>query len=90
MSDRSTPHISPMEGKGFYNRYAAVQAGGGALALPLLEQAARLISVGAGDRPLIIADYGSSQGEFACPHASRHRDPTSTNQPAAINPCVSH
>ena len=63
MSDRSTPHISPMEGKGFCNRYAAVQAGGGALALPLLEQAARLIGVGPGDRPLIIADYGSSQGK---------------------------
>ena len=63
MSDKTTPHVSPMEGRGFYNRHATVQAGGGALALPLLEEAARLVNVGSGDRPLVVADYGCAQGK---------------------------
>ena|SRR5712675_1096906 len=64
MSDRTT-HVSPVEGKGFYNRHATVQVGGGALALPLLEQAARLVDVGRGDRPLVVADYGCAQGKIS-------------------------
>jgi hypothetical protein len=55
MSDRTTPYVSPMEGKGFYNKHATVQAGGGALALSLLERAAHLVDVGPGDRPLCTA-----------------------------------
>jgi hypothetical protein len=52
-----------MEGKGFYNKNAAIPAAGGALALPVLEQAARLIDLDTGDRPIVIADYGSSEGK---------------------------
>jgi hypothetical protein len=54
--------LSVMEGQGAYNRQSHRQAAGGALAVPLLEQAARAIDPGPDDRPLLIADYGSSQG----------------------------
>ncbi|MBV8415944.1 MAG: SAM-dependent methyltransferase [Verrucomicrobia bacterium] len=57
------PPVSVMEGKGFYNKNAAIPAAGGALALPLLEQAARLIDLDTSDRPIVIADYGSSEGK---------------------------
>ena len=52
-----------MEGKGAYNKYATLQAAGGALALPLLEKAALEIDLGPEDAPIVIADYGSSQGK---------------------------
>jgi hypothetical protein len=52
-----------MEGKGAYNRHAYVPASGAALALPLLESAARSVSLDNGNYPIIIADYGSSQGK---------------------------
>jgi SAM dependent carboxyl methyltransferase len=63
MSDKPTPHVSAMEGRGAYNRHAAVPAAGGGLASPLLEAAARQINVDSGDRPIVIADYGASQGK---------------------------
>ena len=63
MSNRPTPHVSAMEGKGAYNRHAAIPASGGALAIPLLEKAAGRIAVDASDRPIVIVDYGSSQGK---------------------------
>ncbi|HET7084692.1 MAG TPA: hypothetical protein VFI23_07980 [Rhizomicrobium sp.] len=50
-----------MEGGGFYNRNSDLQAAGIELALPLLIEAARAIPV-TGGAPLVIADYGSSQG----------------------------
>ena len=50
-----------MEGGGFYNRNSDFQAAGIALALPLLKKAASSIPVD-GSGPLVIADYGSSQG----------------------------
>ena len=49
-----------MEGGGFYNRHSALQAAGIARLLPYLEQAARSVEIG--DEPVVIADYGSSQG----------------------------
>jgi hypothetical protein len=52
-----------MEGKGFYNTNSAIPAAGGALALPLLEQAAKRIELDQGRRPIVLADYGSSEGE---------------------------
>ncbi len=52
-----------MEGGGSYNRYAKVPAGGGQLAAPLLEEAARNTTLEAEDGPLVIADYGSSEGK---------------------------
>jgi hypothetical protein len=63
MKLRSEPPVGVMEGKGFYNEYAAIPASGGALALPLLEEAARQISLDSSDRPIVIVDYGSSQGK---------------------------
>jgi hypothetical protein len=56
-----------MEGQGAYNRHARQQAAGGVLAVPLLEQAARLVDLRADDTPLLIADYGSSQGGNSMP-----------------------
>jgi SAM dependent carboxyl methyltransferase len=52
-----------MEGKGAYNRNARIPAGGAALALPLLEEAAQKLELGGGDEPVVVADYGSSQGK---------------------------
>ncbi len=61
MTEKATVASTAMEGAGFYNRHSSLQAAGIELALPLLEQAARTISAD-GDAPLVIADYGSSQG----------------------------
>src|SRR5437868_6503651 len=50
-----------MEGGGFYNRNSDLQAAGIELALPFLAEAAGTIPV-EGQMPLVVADYGSSQG----------------------------
>lgn len=62
---RSGPTTSHgvMEGNGAYNKHAKLQAGGAALALPLLENAVRKMTLDLGDFPIVIADYGSSQGK---------------------------
>ena len=53
----------PMEGGGYYNRNSNLQAAGIELVLPLLEEAARTVPVGgSAEAPLVIADYGASQG----------------------------
>jgi hypothetical protein len=57
-----TGGLTPMEGKGAYNRHVQRPNAAGSLAIPLLEQAARAIEVPPADRPFVIADYGSSQG----------------------------
>ena len=54
--------LAAMEGHGAYNRNSQRQAAAGALALPVLEKAARVVDPGPGDRPVLVADYGSSQG----------------------------
>jgi hypothetical protein len=52
-----------MEGGGYYNRNSGLQEAGIRLALPLLAAAAEAAPIdGAGGSPLVIADYGSSQG----------------------------
>jgi hypothetical protein len=51
-----------MEGKGAYNRNSRVQAAGSSPALPMLERAAKSVTLPAGSQPIVIADYGSSQG----------------------------
>jgi hypothetical protein len=56
------PH-GVMEGSGAYNQHAKLPAGGAALALPLLEEAVREFTPELGDRQVVIADYGSSQGK---------------------------
>ncbi len=52
-----------MEGRGAYNKHGAIQAAGVASALPLLEKAVRNMELGSGESPIVIADYGSSQGK---------------------------
>jgi hypothetical protein len=56
------PH-GVMEGKGAYNKYAKLPAGGAALALPLLERAVQSVQLDTTEQPIVIADYGSSQGK---------------------------
>ncbi|HEX6118738.1 MAG TPA: hypothetical protein VFZ03_04745, partial [Dongiaceae bacterium] len=51
---------SAMEGSGFYNRHSSLQAAGIALLLPTWEEECRTVPFG--DEPLVIADYGCSQG----------------------------
>jgi S-adenosylmethionine-dependent carboxyl methyltransferase len=63
MSNEHLPSHGVMEGKGAYNKYAKLPAGGASLALPLLEKAVRDVELDSGDQPVIIADYGSSQGK---------------------------
>jgi hypothetical protein len=52
-----------MEGRGAYNRHAELPASGGAFALPHFERAVRTLPLDTSDQPIVIADYGSSQGK---------------------------
>jgi hypothetical protein len=52
-----------MEGNGAYNRHARLQAGGISLALPLLKKAIQDLDLDCHDQPVVVADYGSSQGK---------------------------
>lgn len=52
-----------MEGNGAYNRHALLQADGVTLALPILEKAIQDLDLDCDDQPIVIADYGSSQGK---------------------------
>jgi hypothetical protein len=52
-----------MEGNGAYNKHAQPQAAGAVLATPSLQRAVEEIALERGDQPIIIADYGSSQGK---------------------------
>jgi SAM dependent carboxyl methyltransferase len=56
------PTGAAMEGGGSYNRNSAQQAAGGMSALPLLEKAAASVAIEPGEAPVVIADFGSSQG----------------------------
>jgi hypothetical protein len=51
-----------MEGKGGYNRNSRVQAVALSTAVPMLERAARVVALPPEAQPIVIADYGSSQG----------------------------
>lgn len=51
-----------MEGQGRYNRSSQVQAAGLSPAVPMLERAAREAALPGGRLPIVIGDYGSSQG----------------------------
>jgi hypothetical protein len=63
MANQETPSHGVMEGKGAYNKYAKLPAGGAALALSLWEKAVRSVELDASDQSVVIADYGSSQGK---------------------------
>ncbi len=63
MASQTTATHGVMEGGGSYNLHAKIPAGGGVLALPFLEQAVKNVTLESGDQPVVIADYGSSQGK---------------------------
>jgi len=63
MSGEPTSSHGVMEGEGAYNRFAKLPAGGAAFALPLLEKAVERVAIEPGELPVVIADYGSSQGK---------------------------
>lgn len=52
-----------MEGSGSYNEHAKLPADGAAMALPLLEKAIKDAALDVDDGPVVVADYGSSQGK---------------------------
>ena len=51
-----------MEGHGAYNRNSRVQAAGLSSAIPLLGEAASEVALAPAPEPIVIADYGSSEG----------------------------
>jgi hypothetical protein len=53
---------APMEGHGAYNRSSRVQAAGSSAAVPLLEKAAWEVPLPTASEPVVVADYGSSEG----------------------------
>jgi hypothetical protein len=57
------PGYGTMEGGGSYNKYAKLPAAGAALALPLWEETVKNVAIEPGDHPVVVADYGSSQGK---------------------------
>jgi len=61
MTERSRSETTAMQGAGFYNRNSALQAANLNSALPLLEEAAGSTAID-GEEPLVIVDYGASQG----------------------------
>jgi hypothetical protein len=63
MADERRPTDSVMEGRGAYNKHAKLPAGGAALAMLHLENAARNLLIEKSERPVVVADYGSSQGK---------------------------
>ena len=63
MSAAAIPTQGVMEGGGSYNLHAKIAAGGGSLALPYLEEAARSCALRPASDPIVVADYGSSQGK---------------------------
>jgi hypothetical protein len=60
-----------MEARGFYNAHSLLQAGGGTLALPFLQAAAKNVVLD-GASEYVIADYGSSQGQNSFAVAQSH------------------
>jgi len=63
MSTTLRPPHGVMEGKGAYNKNSTLQASAAALALPLVENAVQDIELDGEGQPMVIADYGSSQGK---------------------------
>ena len=63
MPDETSCSHGVMEGRGAYNKYAKLPAGGAAFAAPFLEKAVQKIALDPEDQPIVIADYGSSQGK---------------------------
>jgi hypothetical protein len=67
MTSQATAAHGVMEGGGSYNLHARIPAGGAILALPFLEQAVKNLMLEPAGQPVVIADYGSSQGKNSLP-----------------------
>jgi S-adenosylmethionine-dependent carboxyl methyltransferase len=63
MSNGHASSHGVMEGRGAYNKHARLPAGGAALAMPLLEKAIQSVQLDTSEQPVVIGDYGSSQGK---------------------------
>ena len=63
MSNQISESHGVMEGEGQYNKHAQLPADGAAFGLPVLEKAIRELDLSPGDDPIVVADYGSSQGK---------------------------
>lgn len=63
MQNESRSLHGVMEAEGSYNRNARIPAGGAVLALPLLKEAVERIALDDANGPVVVADYGSSQGK---------------------------
>ena len=63
MVDISRPGSGGMEGDGAYNRHAALQAAGNTMVILHAREAARRVDIDPEIEPIVIADYGSSQGK---------------------------
>jgi hypothetical protein len=85
MPDAPRVHVSAMEGKGAYNRNAAIPASGGTFAIPLLEKAAQQISLNSDDRPIVIALWVFPGKKLARAHARRNRGPTHARRSATAD-----
>jgi hypothetical protein len=57
------PHEAVMSGHGFYNRHSVLQAAAAELGLAALREAAAVVPIPTPPQPLIVADYGCSQGQ---------------------------
>jgi hypothetical protein len=84
-------HHGVMEGQGSYNRNSRIQATGMQLSLPLLEKAARNVALDDGHRPVVVADYGSSQGKNSlAPMRIAIRTLQQKHRSGSANPRVSY
>jgi hypothetical protein len=63
MSEQSRISQSVMEGGGAYNQHARHQTAAASAAGQFLERAVRNLTLDHGTAPIVIADYGSSQGK---------------------------
>jgi hypothetical protein len=63
MSEQIRIFQSVMEGGGAYNQHARHQTAAAAVAGQFLERAVSNLALGYGAEPIVIADYGSSQGK---------------------------
>ena len=61
--DPTHPHEAVMSGHGYYNRRSVLQAAAAELGLTALRAAAAAAPIRPAPRPLIVADYGCSQGQ---------------------------
>lgn len=63
MTNPDHHHEAVMSGHGFYNKHSVIQAAAAEFGVQALRQAAAAVPLPAPPQPLIVADYGCSQGQ---------------------------